>query len=238
MCAITGLPIASAASRERRSASRQSSRLGPTMPALRRTLIPTMTSACARATSIARSTRAQRRSSSSPTTWSGSPRSRAMPICEMFSSATRRVALTSMTYRRNAGKVDAPAEPASTAVVTPRRRKCGSGSIPKGGTPQNPCVCRSTRPGVTISPVASTTCRTPSTSSSDPTAVTRWPSIATSRKASSPWVWSMTRPPRMSRSCIGSSLAGRPALQAYVRAPAPAAASVRAVRERTPAPRP
>jgi hypothetical protein len=113
--------------------------------------------AALRAIAIARSTRAQRMSSNSPTSSAGLPSSRAMPRLEMWSMATMRVAETSMMYRRKAGKVAAPADPASTAVVTPTRQAVGADSTPSGGTPQKTCVCRSTRPRVTSKPAASTT---------------------------------------------------------------------------------
>jgi hypothetical protein len=87
-------------------------------------LTPRITSRCCSIVAIALGTLAYRRSSSSPT-------SRVIIPCdEMFSWANRRVADVSMTYLRKPGNVSAPADPASTAVVTPFATQCGSGSIP------------------------------------------------------------------------------------------------------------
>ena len=70
-----------------------------------------------------------------------------MPCEEMLSWAKMRVSLTSMMNLRKPGKVSAPAEPASTTVVTPRAIQVGSGSTPKWLTPQYTWTCRSMRPG-------------------------------------------------------------------------------------------
>jgi len=72
------------------------------------------------------------------------------------------------------GNVAAPEVPASTAVVTPRLRQYGSGSMPNGAPPQYTWVCRSTQPGVTMSPRASRTSpRTPRLVRSAPIAAMR-----------------------------------------------------------------
>ena len=89
-----------------------------------RILMPRITSRFASHTLIAAAGSAQRISSSSPTD------SEIMPIPEMFRKAKRRVSETSITYRRRPEKVEAPAEPASTAVVTPLRRTCSSALMP------------------------------------------------------------------------------------------------------------
>ena len=57
------------------------------------------------------------------------------PTTEIFKRAMMGVSATSMTYFRSPGKVCAPDEPASIAVVTPLAMQLGSAGIPRGATP-------------------------------------------------------------------------------------------------------
>ena len=95
-----------------------------------RTLTPKMRSRCCSIIRQALPTSAYSGISNSPISFVN------MPCEEMLSWAKMRVALTSMMNLRKPGKVSAPAEPASTAVVTPRAKQVGSGSTPKWLTPQ------------------------------------------------------------------------------------------------------
>ena len=54
----------------------------------------------------------------------------------MFRSAKSLVSERSIIHLRNAGNVLAPADPASTAVVTPLATLAGSGGIPKPDAPR------------------------------------------------------------------------------------------------------
>ncbi len=86
--------------------------------------MPMTRSRFSRARATACSGEAHLMSSSSPT------RLLIIPSTAMFRNARILVLQRSMTYLRRPGNVWAPAEPASTAVVTPRPRQCSSGSIP------------------------------------------------------------------------------------------------------------
>ncbi len=119
-CAITGTPHASATAMPRRSGSTP---LAPTVAASMRTLMPRIRSRFARTVRTARSTSSGSRSTLSPVR-------AASPGAAMFSSTgtrTDRVA----AYARSPSMVNAPADPASTHVVTPVYQAIGSGSTPQ-----------------------------------------------------------------------------------------------------------
>ena len=98
----------------------------------------------------------------------------------MFVNARMRTRDRSTTYSRNPGRLKAPADPASTQVVTPDRAATLSASIPKYPTPRKTCVCRSMSPGVTSRPAASMTRTAESAGIVSSTAAMRPFEIATS----------------------------------------------------------
>ena len=133
-----------------------------------------------------------------------------------------RTGAVSIVCRRNSPKFEKPAEPASTAVVTPPSR-LAFGSSPYG-LPSYQWPWRSIRPGVTRSPVTSST-RPPAGGGPVPAGSSdtiRSPSIVRSNGPSMPWLGSMTRPPRRVVRSIGSSIRGRPAVRSSPRPSRPA----------------
>ncbi len=120
MWTITGTPQASAAARPRR---RGSTPLSPTVSRSMRTFTPRISSRFAWMVSIASGTSQLPRSRLSPVR-------PARPIAEMFSSAGTRTPAVAAT-RRRPSRVNAPADPASTHVVTPECQATGSGSMPQ-----------------------------------------------------------------------------------------------------------
>ena len=120
MWTMTGTPQAAAAARPRRSGSTP---LSPTVSRSMRTLTPWISSRLAWIVSIASGTSQLSRSRLSPVR-------PARPIAEMFSRAGTRTAAAAAT-RRRPSSVYAPADPASTHVVTPECQATGSGSMPQ-----------------------------------------------------------------------------------------------------------
>ena len=115
----------------RRAAAAVSSAVASATPALAptcwresRTFTPRMRSRCASIVWSALALSMKRTSSSSPTS------ALSIPVAPMLRNGRMRVCDTSMTYRRKAVKVKAPALPASTTVVVPVARQWGSGSMP------------------------------------------------------------------------------------------------------------
>ena len=190
---MIGKPTASAASRARYSGCNPAAL--PTIASLvKRTLTPRITSRLASIMAIARGTLAKRMSSSSPISGFN------MPCAEMLSWAKRRVALTSITYLRKPGKVSAPDEPASTAVVTPLAIQCGSGSMLKWLAPQKTWTCKSIIPGATRRSRQSITWRAAATGRAGATATTLPPAKATSCTAWIAWAGSTNIPPLSTKS--------------------------------------
>ena len=118
---INGSRAASAVSRAVRSATRA---FGPTCWRESLTFTPRIRPRFASIDWSAFVRSMNRSSSSSPTS------ALSIPVAPMLRNGRIRVAATSITYLRNAGKVRAPAEPASTTVVVPVARQWGSGSMP------------------------------------------------------------------------------------------------------------
>ena len=119
---MTKPPMRSAASSALPSISTSSESPTRWRPSL--ALMPFTCSRLASPASTASSTSAHRESSSSPIVGD------IMPIAEMFSSAKSLVSARARVCLRNAPNVSAPAEPASSAVVTPLAALLMSGSTP------------------------------------------------------------------------------------------------------------
>lgn len=100
----------------------------------------------------------------------------AMPLPTMFSMDSTRVLDVSTMFFLNRSKFSQPAEPVSTAVVTPARKVNPSGGRPRtpleyaSSGPLNRCVCMSIRPGVRYFPLTSIVCLARDGSIFDPTA--------------------------------------------------------------------
>ena len=132
---------------------------------------------------------------------------------EMFSSTSTRVLHWSITNFLKPLKLDAPEEPASTAVVVQRPRQAVSKFTPMSSMNWNPWLWRSTSPGVTSRPVASNSSLALAPASAPPTGSTA--AITPSFTAMSRSTWSrlfagsITVPPRMIVSKVGAAAAVR-----------------------------
>ena len=130
---------------------------------------------------------------------------------EMFSSTSTRVLHWSITNFLKPLKLDAPEEPASTAVVVQRPRQAVSKFTPMSSMNWNPWLWRSTSPGVTSRPVASNSSLALAPASAPPTGSTA--AITPSFTAMSRSTWSrlfagsITVPPRMIVSKVGAAAA-------------------------------
>ena len=190
MWTITGSPTSPAAARARSRASRP-------VPAVElrsmRHLIPTTRSRWAAAASAQAETSSR---SGSP----HSPVSSRRPIRLMLRRARTRSGAGRTSRRRSPGRVSAPVDPASTQVVTPQRQAKGAGSTPQKVSPATTWVCRSTSPGSTKAPRASSSSRAAPLGSSGSTAATFPARTPRSYRPARPLAGSRSSPPRITRS--------------------------------------
>ncbi len=108
--------------------------LTPLVLAPSRTLMPRITSGCARATAAQFSVSISAMSWLSPAITDGE--NAKMPAWETWRNARMRVWLGSITWRRKPAKLPGPADPASSQVVVPQRRASASASMLMDVPPQ------------------------------------------------------------------------------------------------------